>query len=204
MSIFHPKPRPGDSPEYRRLRDSVDNAAIVGSIFIGALLPSLLVWVHRCGAPFRHDGEPWQLSQLVLLQVMAGLGCGLFSFFIAFFFKRKILRDYGEQVELSVLERGAARLGAIVGFLNLPGYYAGFFFPSGWLSIVRIFVLFVVTGVTCGLWIGWQAYRMYHPKEGIWPRFSLRTMMVLVLAWGLLLALFSPEPWPEDGRPLFH
>jgi len=61
------------------------------------------------------------------------------------------------------------------------------------LIALRIALLFVVTGATCGAWIAWQAYRERHPERGFFPRFSLRTLIVGAFSWGLLLAVYMPQ-----------
>ena len=103
-------------------------------------------------------------------------------------------------------------IGAGFSFLNLPVYFC-----AGYVAIIemgmhrmdrvvmgflgqepleyfsRAFVLFTFTGATCGAWVGWQAYKERHPKCGFFPRFSLRTLVLLAMGWGMLLALFMPE-----------
>lgn len=196
---------------------ATDNSAIFGSVMLGALIPCVLVWVHFAGNVEQSEPiaewmgnifgrqslhQEWSFANLVLLMASSVMGCGSASFIIAFVLKRKILEAYGESVEMKVLEVGSARMGAFAAFFNLPGYAVLTFFPREPISIFRILLLFTVTGASCGLWIGWQTYRVYHPDLGVWPRFSLRTLMTLVFGWGILLALFSPAPWLPGQTPL--
>jgi hypothetical protein len=78
-------------------------------------------------------------------------------------------------------------LGVACAFLNLPGYAAGMY-----VGLPRLLALFVVAGATCGLWIAWQAYRNIHPEAGCFPQYRLSTLLMLVIAWGVVLALFTP------------
>ena len=60
--------------------------------------------------------------------------------------------------------RSAAALGMGLSFLNLPGYLVATFVP-----LFHTFVLFLVSGATCGLWVGWQVWRSTHPEAGWLP-----------------------------------
>lgn len=86
-------------------------------------------------------------------------------------------------------------LGALIAFLNLPCYLVAYLFPSSVNQvalILRVACLFAVTGATCGLCIAWQLWMAYHPDEK--PRFSLGTLLLCVLAFAAIVAVFLPMP----------
>lgn len=78
-------------------------------------------------------------------------------------------------------------------FFNVPGYLAIEFFRADPYSPFNFLALFAVTGFTCGIWIGWQAWMEENPSAGAIPRFSLRTLVLFMIGWGVLLALFMPR-----------
>ncbi|MCW8132018.1 MAG: hypothetical protein KIS92_16850 [Planctomycetota bacterium] len=191
------------TPEQRNRNNLTDLPAMLGSVVIGAIVPCVLTWVrleghsevfHEWSRSFGVEpSEPWQFSHLAGMMGASALACGTFSLFLAIMLKRHLVNTCSEQTESKALERRSAKLGALVAFLNFPGYLALVLFPLQVRSFFQVLLLFLVTGATCGLWIGWQAYRVYQPDLGFVPRFTLRTLMALVFAWGVLLALFSPQ-----------
>lgn len=171
-----------------------------GVLVVGIFVPCLLTWLHNHGSlPFFHGealdaAEPWNLIDWIQLQACALLGCGpgaLLLTALLFLMMRRSMRS-GETSEKNAMRAGAF-IGVAFSFANLPGYLSVNFYAGDPLSIaLRIGMLFAVTGATCGAWIAWQVYRERHPDRGLFPRFSLRTLLVCAMAWGLLLALYMP------------
>ena len=89
--------------------------------------------------------------------------------------------------------RKGALIGCLLGFTNVPGYFANILLAPTPNPGLRLVSLFAVTGATCGAWLGWQAYRHRHGRKAWFPRFNLSTQIFLVMGWGVLLALFMPE-----------
>ena len=191
--------------------------ACTGAFIIGVTLPTLLIlwhrglthsdrimtpgWIKMTEMSFKSIIETalWLFSGV---SVFCGPGTVLLSLLLYFILRKDVL----SQLESSglLLLRGAM-LGAVLAFANQPGWSAWQLFTTElWnpqppalavraMVILRFVLLFSVTGASCGAWIAWQAYRSHHPSEGQIPKYSLRTMMMLVLLWGALLALFSPR-----------
>lgn len=184
--------------------------AFAGALLICVFLPVLLTWMRTHGAPFdlvmpddpaQMPLNPWSLSDLFGLGIAAFLFCSpgalvlTYALFVSLRFRiRKIPYEADRYLFIASLQGGA------IAFLNIPGYLAFAFFQDQF-SIVRVAALFAVTGITSGLWIGWQAWREEHPQERAFPRFSLRTLIVLALAWGVLLMLFVPMQLPPAPPP---
>ena len=88
-------------------------------------------------------------------------------------------------------------------FLNFPGLCVLEFLYDEHepiVSVLRVALLYVVAGSTCGMWIGWQAWRGFRPSEGFLPRFTLRTMLMIVMLWGTVLVAFQPDRKDEVER----
>ncbi len=95
--------------------------------------------------------------------------------------------------------------GIWLAFMNVPGYFVVEILRGDTDVSARIALLFIVAGASCGLWIGWLAWKAWHPGERFFPRFSLRTLVLLVLLWGGAMLAFQPRKWPlapsnEDYR----
>lgn len=179
--------------------------ALMGALFLGVVVPCTLTWWHlgRGGLLFMLDdpSEPkptdvgWLVEELVMLYLFAGMFCSPGALILGAFLFRTIEKHpytLGGKSKAALII--GTLMGAAIAFMNLPGYMAIGFFkdkldPAPWL---RLAALFLVTGATCGAWIAWQAYREKNPAEPFFPRYSLRTLMLLVFAWGFLAALFMP------------
>jgi hypothetical protein len=185
----------------------------LGAVALGVTLPTLLVcW--NCGrlgvTRFTDDyGVPYEptcsqiLDRCVGLEVIATVACGPGALILTAFLYANLKRGAGEaETRLrEVVERGMF-LGACLAFLNLPAYGCVALLPetsrllpetSRFLLGLKVMALFAVAGASAGAWIGWQAWRATHTKEPFWPRYSLLTLIVVVVAWGALMGLFAPK-----------
>ncbi|HEY3323171.1 MAG TPA: hypothetical protein VGP72_22145 [Planctomycetota bacterium] len=176
--------------------------ACAGAVVIGVTLPTVLTcW--NCGERgIFGDHEAAALSAMQLaedwfgLQVAATLFCGPGAVILAlllFFPCRRLAKKAGATLR-NVAWCGVL-VGTVMGFLNLPGWAVGFILPaSGRHPVeIRVLLLFLISGASCGAWIAWQAWRAEHPGERFFPRYSLMTLILFVFAWGLLLAIFAPK-----------
>jgi hypothetical protein len=173
--------------------------ALAGALVLCVLVPCVLTWCRTQGAPFGtfDSGPPapgWSPLQLVALLFCTFFLCGPGALLLAYLMLLRLRRfaGLGESAERPAITHGAL-WGTLIGFLDFPGYLALSFFAKDPYGLLRVAVLFAVTGATCGAWVAWQAYRERHPERGFFPRFSLRTLVVGVLAWGVLLGLFFPD-----------
>ncbi len=196
----------------RRLHGAYGLLACAGSVVIGVTLPVLLVaWYVQ----FRSldslmsaevlvkptlPGIQLILTNLYYLEGTALILCGPPAFALAgglYLWQRDMAEDRCTNFHKFQL-KGAA-IGAALALLNIPGWYAASLLEAGTFSEQRhwvlpmLGVLFAVAGSSCGLWITWQAWRYHHPECGVIPRYSLKTMMVLIFMWGGLMALFKPH-----------
>lgn len=192
-----PRPRPrAPEPGFRHYL-----LAAIGSILIGVTLPALLTALRLCLLN-KYAGE--RLQNFALLQAAAFFGCSpgavILSMLLMAFLTMKANKWTAKR---SIVTGGLCGIG--VAFLNLPGYGAFMFLweddsPAG--SIARVVLLFIVAGITCGMWIGWQAWRGFRPTEGFLPRFSLRTLLLVVMMWGTVLVAFQPDRRDQFPQPV--
>lgn len=175
--------------------------AWVGAVLIGVILPTLLVcWNCGSAGPQIHSPPAASLVELIAswvrLTFFAVMGCGPGAAILATVLYRNLKRGANEaETKLrEVVDRGMF-LGALMAFLNVPGYLCGAVLPrmNPGVLLLKMAALFVVAGASAGAWIGWQAWRATHPKEPFWPRYSLLTLLIVVIAWGALMGLFAPK-----------
>lgn len=174
--------------------------SIVGAVIIGVTLPTLLILWHTKFLTVTGRGTPPALAfphVLVIslaLEAAATAFCGPGAVFLGLLLYAGLS---GGPKNPPLPARKSIKQGAIWGagiaFLNLPGYLVLVVLdmntPMGWLQLV---LLFVVSGASCGMWIGWQAFRSDHPDASVFPQYSLKALMALVISWGVLLAVFNP------------
>lgn len=170
-----------------------------GSVVFGITLPVMMACLASGGTPVRpcHPPEfpPFSLvvEQLFMLEFIALLFCGPGAVILAsilYVFVRDKYAPHMEQKQL--LAKGMVG-GAMLAFANVPGYLSGAML--GWerpLTEIRVALLFISAGVVSGSWIAWQAYRMHHAEAGFFPQYSLKTLVLVMLSLGAVLAVFSP------------
>ena len=179
-------------------------SALAGSILIGVIVPCFLSWIATYGGEsytvvngvaVDTTEFQWHFNELFMLMFLALLFCApgaaILSSILYFIF-RKI-----KAVELDS-EGSAIKTGLIVGaftsVLNFPGFFSYAVLERYPQVGLRIGLLFVVTGATCGAWTAWQTYREAHPERKFLPRFTMMTLLVFALGWGVLLMVFMPKP----------
>lgn len=182
--------------------------AAVGSIVIGLTLPVLLVMWNakgQLGDLLPGMGPVTVPRPATFLEVLGNtLGITVFAVGLCgppaavfavgvYVYLRKYADDVG--ASLSALAQRGAIVAAGVAFVNVPGYLAIVFMPSEHPVpiVVRLGMLFIVAGVSCGMWIAWQAWRATRPTEPALPRYSLSWLLMLVIAWGAVMAVFAPK-----------
>jgi magnesium-transporting ATPase (P-type) len=180
---------------------------MLGVLSIGTVLPCVLTWIHRSGNLHfalnfladhpklkpNHIDETWLIEDLISILFMGVCSSGLVGMALGLWLRSELRRRAKANAwnERKIILAGAGS-GIFVAFLDFPAYSCYACFHEESLAALLVVVLFAVTGATCGLWVGWQVYRSFHPELGIVPRFSLRTLILLALAWGVLLWLFKP------------
>ncbi|HYF50669.1 MAG TPA: hypothetical protein VEJ63_14750, partial [Planctomycetota bacterium] len=126
------------------------------------------------------------LDECAGLEIIATIFCGPGALIIGF-----LLYTFLKGFEASVVRERilcSMWVGALLAFFNFPGYLA-----LAFVDLSRVVALFLVAGASSGAWLAWQAYRSQNPGAPIFPRFSLGTLMLIVLAWGALLLIFAPQ-----------
>ncbi len=176
--------------------------ALMGALLFGVIPPCVLTWIHWRGSPSSWSlfGPPytikggWTFFDLFHLFVVGTIFGGPGIFLISALLLSHLYafaEKHADRERHSIL-RGAI-VGAFIAFLNIPCYLVGVLCEPDPLTWVRLVALFAFTGATCGAWLGWQAFRSIQPGRSFFPRFSLRTLVLLALGWGVLLALFMPD-----------
>ncbi|MBI3829325.1 MAG: hypothetical protein HY291_07400 [Planctomycetes bacterium] len=139
--------------------------------------------------------KQWLVEDLIQLCLMAGVFCGPGILMLSYGIMVSRRDRFKHAIELDLKGNlfTSAMQGALLSFINLPAYSSLTFFKNDPNSPFLICALFGITGFTCGLWIGWQAWKEVYPSEGLIPRFGLRTLLLFVMAWGIVLAVFMPR-----------
>ncbi|HYG77820.1 MAG TPA: hypothetical protein VEK08_22630 [Planctomycetota bacterium] len=182
--------------------------ALLGSVLIGVILPTFLVcWCSGAKGvlnliiktKMNTKGKP--LPDLSLdelagnwsgMLVQALILCGPIAIGLANIVFDKCLERTRKRSTPN--QRYAVLLGAAISIFNLPGWGVVMYLPPDGLVLLRTFLLFVVAGSSCGLWISWHAQRSVDSHKPYWPQFSLGTLLIMILSWGALMAIFAPAP----------
>jgi hypothetical protein len=182
--------------------------AIFGAAVIGVTVPAMLVSLNSGTRPVfipepdfpGHSPHVAKLSlsqrvdetlQLVTLALMA---CGPLVLLLGTVVLSLARARAQSGYTMGQVICGALLMGAALSFANLPAWGVTYLIPSlGWELWLKVFLLFAVAGSTAGAWIGWQAWRVEFPDTPVMPPFSLKVLMLVVLAWGGLLAVFMPR-----------
>jgi hypothetical protein len=165
---------------------------------LGALVFNFVIPAALHG--FQHRNDPPSYSRVTIsLPTLEGIAplfsipVGLILGFVIFqLSKRRMNQENATATDLSTY---GVRLGLMLTYLNFPAYF--------WIlnpekntpfrSSLEIFLMLGSTGALSGAWIAWQAWRSVHEEERFWPRFSLRTLVIVMIAWGAVLAAFAPK-----------
>ena len=178
--------------------------ALAGALVLAVLVPCVIIWLCDGGDP-RFQTAPYNpgdfiasrfrtIECLLSLCVYATIFCGPFTASLGFgLYWLLVGSDRARKNEERDILLIGALSGCFIGYLNLPIFAAASFLNGKGWEAPQEAMLFVVSGATCGAWIAWQAFREVQPGRGFLPRFSLRTLILLVLAWGALLALLLPR-----------
>lgn len=173
--------------------------ACIGSLVIGVTLPVILVaWfvVRRDASAYSNVSV--QIEDVIALLLVATVFCGplavVYAASLYWVQRRSILRD--PQRSLARLNQYGVIGGIVCAFANVPAWLVWVLLDDArhldlW-NLPRFIALFAVAGSSCGLWISWQAWRYHHPESRIFPRYSLKSLLIIIFLWGALMALFSP------------
>lgn len=178
-------------------------AAALGSVAIGILLPFFLVCLRLMGKPqsAAHQFVDWGLDSLFVAMFFCGPGAFLLALVL---FKVLMLESQARNWSQARTFVWGAVLGPVFATINFPGYFVGDVLKADDFIFERVMLLFAVAGTTCGLWVAWQAWRASHRHEKFLPRFSLRTLMLMVVLWGCAMLAFQPRDWPDQKPHKAH
>jgi hypothetical protein len=169
-------------------------SAILGALLLCVIVPCFLIWWRNRGSLPLFSEREWSPSNLGFLLTTAVIllspGTAILAV-IALSLARKLVKRDEDGRHTAILATGT--LGSVLSFFNFPGYLGVVHLDDGDLPLLRILILYGVTGFICGAWIGWQAYREAHPKCPFFPRYSLGTLVLLALAVGVLIGVFLPR-----------
>jgi hypothetical protein len=186
--------------------------ACVGTLTFGLFVPVFLATLYANGQPStlgEHNNKMGDKIKHPLPEAAPDAGKVLQEFMqiqlVAFFFcgPGAVILTL---ILFSILKRSHSLLGTerrwilegmccgvALAFANIPGYLCGAII--GWhrpYAELRIALLFAAAGAVSGAWTGWQAWRSMHVEAGIFPRFSLGTLFIVMMVVAGLLAVFSP------------
>ena len=165
--------------------------AAVGSMIIGIAIPSLLVGLRLSRKGLFDEKPEYLLKNIGLLFVLGIAVCGPGAMLLSTLLLSKLSRPSVLRTQYKTMLTGAQG-GIAIAFLNVPGYFIAIVLRNDTFVQLRVALLFVVSGCTCGLWVAWQAWRSSHPGERFLPRFTLQTLILLVILWGAVLVVFQP------------
>lgn len=174
-----------------RPKPSVLTGALGAQVF-SLLVPCVLMWWTNAGALRVFSSQRWSVGNMIALVITAVILCSpgtLVLGLILVAIVRRRSETTGEQLKRRVVREGAI-YGALLAFLNVPAYL-GFIHVGnpGFIPILG------VGGAMAGSWIGWRVYGKLEPPQPFWPRFSLGTLLLLVLGWAALFFLYAPKEW---------
>ena len=188
--------------EFTHMKTEYRIAAVLGSIPIGVAVPTLLVFWHTRfltgGTLAGGTAQIRSIGEILMngagIEAMATIFCGPGALVLALILFA-ILDRYTPPTPGDAggfMTRGMV-LGAILAFANFPGYLVmALLDMSVPDEVVRLVLLFAVTGASCGSWIGWQVHRSRVENAPFFPQFSLKMLLGFVLAWGTVMAIMRP------------
>lgn len=192
---------PGDYAPDRRMYQ-----AVLGTLFISVCVPTLLFWwrmgstdmdrMTRYDAGFRERASrKWDLKGLAAMAVantvLFAPGAIILSIYSVG--RLRVMQGMTRGTHARFLMFASWR-GALLAFINIPSLLTGayLFDDRGAGTIPRFMLVFSIAGATGGIWNGWQVWREWYPECGVLPPFSLRTLLALLFAWGVVAGLFMP------------
>ena len=171
--------------------------ALVGTAFFHFTLPVMLPWLKASGKLRQSDGTAagslWNIDELTALFVKVGTGSAIGSMVMAMLVM-KLIRGFPRDTPFKEFPHvlGGAIFGAPLALMNIPGYMAMAYLPMDRFWLPRYILLFAYTGVVCGAWTGWQAYRENHTERGMLPELSVWSFIETLLAIGFISLFFLP------------
>lgn len=178
---------------------------LAGSIVLSVMLPTLLVCFSQGAKGVFIDpprdpelilDKPWQVvaSQWFNTELGAVLFCGPGAAVLGFLLFRMCASGAEQPIARLIQCVGLGMFaGIFTNMLNLPCFVFAASMRNQERFVLKLALLYLVFGSMSGAWIGWQAWRATHPEERFWPRYSLGMLMIAVMAWGALLAVFAPR-----------
>ena len=164
----------------------------LGAQVLSLFLPCLLMWWTNAGALRVFSSQRWSVGNLIALVITAVILCSTGTLVLGLILVAIVRRrpeTTGEQLKRQVVRKGAI-YGAVLAFFNVPAYL-GFLHVGnpGFIPILG------VGGAMAGAWIGWRVYGKLEPPQPFWPRFSLGTLVLIVVVWAALFFLYAPKEW---------
>jgi uncharacterized membrane protein YsdA (DUF1294 family) len=175
----------------KRLPLSAYVYGVLGAYVLSLFLPCLLLY-WRAQGKFLGEGPPWSPVAFGLLILTAVILCTpgttVLALIVTVILRRKPQPE-AEAERKPLLGLGAS-IGAGMAVLNFPAYLGVLHIHGDWPRMVGVVL---VGGATAGAWIGYQVFRGYHRQYPFFPRWSLQTLMLIVITLGLLMWLYMPE-----------
>lgn len=170
---------------------------LLGTAFFHFTLPVILPWIQANGRVRQSAGGPagnvFNIEELTALFIKVGVGSAIGSMVMAMLVM-KLIRGFPRDTPFKEFPHvlGGAIFGAPLALLNIPGYMAMAYLPMDRFWLPRYILLFAYTGVVCGAWTGWQAYKEHHPDRGMLPELSIWSFIETVLAIAFIGVIFLP------------
>jgi len=161
----------------------------MGSLLICVVVPTILFGLRDASEIARGDGA----IILLIITVPIFVGPGLLIL------ARVLLGTLRRKCDSGIKDEGLHRLlvngaisGALLAFLNFPGYVGYLHLARDPHPILRLAVIFIVTGALCGVWIAWQAFKERNPDRGFIPSMGVWALVSSMIVLFTLLWFFLP------------
>lgn len=165
---------------------------MLGAQVFSLLVPCFLMWWTNAGALEVFSRQHWSMENLIALVFTAVILCSPGTLVLGLILNVILRRDYrlqGEALKRRVVTEGGI-FGALLAYCNFPAYL-GFIHVNSPLFLP----ILGLGGAMAGAWIGWRFYSKLEPPQPFWPRFSLGTLMLFVMAWAAIFFVYAPKEW---------
>lgn len=165
----------------------------VGAVLAGTVIPAMLMTVY---VGF-HDSKATFISSVLfffILEIIAIISCGPGAAFGCLILFSSLKKQFGYRkcTDLKKVLLEGAKLGAICSFFNIPGFLTITFLETAYFWGIYLVILFLITGVACGMWTGWCVFKSINPDVRF--SFSFKTFFIVMLLSQVLIAVMALAP----------